>query len=499
MSTTHHVILGAGPAGVTAAEAIRKQDPTAEITLVGGEGEPPYSRMAIPYLLERKIGEDGTHLRQTENHYDAHRITVAQGPVTAVDTSTKSVTLNDGSKLNYDKLLVATGASPVKPPIDGLDQPGVHTCWTLEDARHITKLAQKGAPVVLVGAGFIGSIILESLAKAGVKLTVIEMGDRMVPRMLDETAGNMLKRWCEKEGVRVIAGTTVEAIKSSEAASASVAATSTDSSSQTAAAPPSEPGFFARLLGIKTTPSAPTTHPASGAATPEAAAPTTNDNTPLAASDGNLQVSLGNGETVPASLVVIATGVRSNTAFLEGSGIKTGDGITVDDHLATNVADVYAAGDVAEGIDLSTGARDMLAIQPVAVEHGYLAAMNMTGTPTKHRGSLNMNVLDTLGLISSSFGQWQGVKGGGSVTKVDEDAYRYIRLEFDGDRLIGAQCVGVTEHIGMLRGLIQTGLPLGAWKDRLIESPERLPEAYVATAQGTPGYGPSGPKVALPV
>ena len=241
----------------------------------------------------------------------------------------------------------------------------------------------------------------------------------------------------------------------------------------------------------------PSSYPASGATPATPAPPTTNDNAPLSPGDG-LQVALGNGETITADLVVVATGVRSNTAFLDGSGIKVANGITVDDHLATSAPDVYAAGDVAEGMDLSTGAHDMLAIQPVAVEHGYLAAMNMTGQPTKHRGSLNMNVLDTLGLISSSFGQWQGVDGGQSVAKVDDDSYRYMRLEFDDDKLIGAQCVGVTEHIGMLRGLIQTGLPLGPWKDRLIEAPERLPEAYVATAQGTPGHGPSGPKIALP-
>jgi NADPH-dependent 2,4-dienoyl-CoA reductase/sulfur reductase-like enzyme len=431
MSSQHHVIIGAGPAGVTAAETIRKQDPFAEVTLISGEAEPPYSRMAIPYLLEGKIGEDGTHLRQTEGHYDTHSINVQPGPVTKVDTAAHSVTLANGTSLNYDKLLIATGASPIRPPIKGLDQAGVHTCWTLDDARQITKLAEKGAPVVLVGAGFIGSIILESLAKAGVQLTVVEMGDRMVPRMLDETAGNMLKRWCESQGVRVVTGTTVEAIES-------------------------------------------------------------------AAGDAGLQVALGNGEKLGARLVVVATGVRSNTGFLDGSGIDVGNGIKVDEFLATSAPGVYAAGDVAEGVDLSTGMPDMLAIQPVAVEHGFLAAMNMTGRPAKHRGSLNMNVLDTLGLISSSFGNWQGVDGGQSVSKVDDAGYRYLRLEFGGDKLVGAQCVGVTDHIGMLRGLIQTGLPLGVWKERLMEAPERLPEAYVAVAQGGPGQGWTAPKVALP-
>ena len=153
---------------------------------------------------------------------------------------------------------------------------------------------------------------------------------------------------------------------------------------------------------------------------------------------------------------------------------------------------------MAEGINLSTGHNDMLAIQPVAVEHGYIAALNMCGIKTQHRGSLNMNVLDTLGLISSSFGTWEGVEGGETATLLDDAANRYVRLEFEDDRLIGAQCVGLTDHVGMLRGLIQTGLHLGPWKARLIESPARIPEAYVAVMQQTPAAGYTGPKVAIP-
>ena len=126
----------------------------------------------------------------------------------------------------------------------------------------------------------------------------------------------------------------------------------------------------------------------------------------------------------------------------------------------------------------------MLAIQPVAVEHGYTAALNMCGHEARHRGSLNMNVLDTVGLISSSFGSWMGVDGGDRGVSTDRDGYRYVRLEFDGDRLIGGQAVGVTDNIGMMRGLIQTGLRLGDWKDKLIRAPERLAEAYVSTVEG---------------
>jgi hypothetical protein len=118
---------------------------------------------------------------------------------------------------------------------------------------------------------------------------------------------------------------------------------------------------------------------------------------------------------------------------------------------------------------------------------------------TPHRGSLNMNVLDTMGLISSSFGLWQGASGGQTAKLVDDEGFKYLKLEFDGDRLVGAQCVGLTDHVGMLRGLIQTGFRLGAWKDKLMESPERLREAYLAVAQGSAIAGPLAPQVKPPV
>ncbi len=479
----HYVILGAGPAGVTAAETIRKHAADAQITLISGEPEPPYSRMAIPYLLEGKVGEDGTYLRQQDDHYEARNIAYKQGPVSRVDTAGKVVTCADGSTLSYDKLLIATGAAPIRPPITGIDLPGVHTCWTMEDARHIADLAKPGVPVVLVGAGFIGSIILEALAKMGVDLTVVEMGDRMVPRMLDETAGNMLRRWCENKGVRVVTGATVDSLTSARDEQ------SADTDTAPAPPPDKKPGLLSRLFGLGET---------SGSET-EASAPAAGQASSNEGAAHDLTVTLKDGQTLAAGLVVIAAGVKSNIDFLEGSGIATGQGVIVDPYHQTNVDDVYAAGDVAEGINLSTGENDMLAIQPVAVEHGYVTAQNMCGKKVRHRGSLNMNVLDTLGLISSSFGIWEGVEGGSRAVMFDEAATRYIRLEFEGDRLIGAQCVGMTEHIGMLRGLIQTPLSLGAWKDKLMASPARIPEAYVACMQATPGSGYTGPSVALPV
>ena len=91
-----HVIIGNGPAGVIAAETLRKADSKSEITLVGGEPEPAYSRMAIPYLLEGKIGEEGTYLRKGAGHFAALRIREVQQRVVSVDSARKKLLLADG-------------------------------------------------------------------------------------------------------------------------------------------------------------------------------------------------------------------------------------------------------------------------------------------------------------------------------------------------------------------------------------------------------------------
>lgn len=421
-----YVIVGAGPAGVIAAETLRKADPKGDVTVIAGEPEPPYSRMAIPYYLTGKIKEAGTHLRKTKGHYKTLGIKVVHGTVAKLAPKAGKMTLKGGKALAYDRLLIATGASPVKPKIKGIELPGVHHCWTLEDARAIHTLAKKGANVVLVGAGFIACIILESLVQRGVKLAVVEMQDRMLPRMMDKTGGQLIKRWCEDKGIRVLTSTRVSKIERV----------------RTGAKKGKKAG--AKKAGLK--------------------------------------VSFSKGAAVDADLVVIATGVKSNVDFLKGSGVKIKDGIVVDDRLETSVKGVFAAGDVAQGPDFS-GGWSVHAVQPTAADHGRIAALNMAGGDVRYKGSLVMNVLDTAGLVSTSYGQWQGVKGGARAEQVDATNYKYVRLEFADDCLIGALCLGRTDHVGVLRGLIQTRVALGPWKEKLLADPHRLVEAYVARTQ----------------
>jgi len=417
---THHLILGAGPAGVIAAETIRKLSPTDAITLVGDEPEPPYSRMAIPYLLMGNVDERGTYLRKGASHFADLKVNVVRARVTSVQIATKTVALDNGQSLAFDTLLVATGSHPIRPPIPGIGSAGVHACWTLDDARKIMALATRGARVLQLGAGFIGCIIMEALAARGVKLSVVEMGDRMVPRMMGPTAGGMIRDWCEAKGVQVFTGTKVESI----------------------------------------TPGTP------------------------------LQVKLSNGQTMEADLVISAAGVRPAIGYLENSGIQCLLGVLTDEHLQTNVPGVYAAGDCAEAFDKVSGKTIVSAIQPNAAEQARVAAANMVAfaqgkAPAANlKGVTQINVLDTLGLISTSFGDWQGRPGGEHVELTHLPAGRHLSLQFKDDVLVGCNSVGWTEHVGVMRGLVEGQIKLGAWKDTLKNDPTKLVEAYLACAQG---------------
>jgi NAD(P)H-nitrite reductase large subunit len=258
---------------------------------------------------------------------------------------------------------------------------------------------------------------MEALAARGTQLTVVEMGDRMVPRMMTEKAGGMIRQWCEKQGVKVHTGAKVESLRT----------------------------------GAKA---------------------------------GELIAKLSNGQEIAADLVICAAGVAPNIDFLKGSGIATERGILVDAAMQTSVPGIYAAGDVTEAADFISGKRTLNAIQPNAADQARIAAINMAGGQTALPGSLAINVLDTLGLISASFGQWWGEAGGESVERVDEKSFRYLSLQFKDDVLIGATSIGLTEHVGVLRGLIQGRVRLGEWKERLLADPTHIMEAYLASAQG---------------
>jgi NADPH-dependent 2,4-dienoyl-CoA reductase/sulfur reductase-like enzyme len=202
-----YVIIGAGSAGVRAAETLRDQAPEASITLVSGEPGEPYSRMAIPYILNGAIDEDGARQRRSHQHLASLGIGYMNARALQVHPTATGgqVDIDNGARLDYDQLLVATGSSPSLPPIAGTDLPGVVTCWTLDDARQIAAKLKPGARVIMLGAGFVAGVCMKSLVNSGVKLSVVAGRSGQILRsMMTPVGSSMLQRWLEARGVEVI-------------------------------------------------------------------------------------------------------------------------------------------------------------------------------------------------------------------------------------------------------------------------------------------------------
>jgi NAD(P)H-nitrite reductase large subunit len=208
--------------------------------------------------------------------------------------------------------------------------------------------------------------------------------------------------------------------------------------------------------------------------------------TAIAAADGQKRLRFQESEDLLADLVIMATGIRTNLEWLEGSGINIQHGVLVDEHLRSNVPNVYAAGDVAQGRDLVTGELAVHAIEPTAMEHGRVVGANMAGQPVAYRGSLLMNIVEVQGLEIASFGAWDDPQAEVfSALKPERPAYR--KLLWHGDRVIGAMILGrskdiwTTNDIGMLKGLVQSGARLGDWKPYLRHHLFEIKRAYIAS------------------
>jgi NAD(P)H-nitrite reductase large subunit len=268
----------------------------------------------------------------------------------------------------------------------------------------------------LVGAGFIGFIVLGAMWKRGWNLTVVEREPRVLPRMLDAAAADYVEQWLERRQVAVHTRTSLQAIEPSE--------------------------------------------------------------------DGRKRLQFENGSSIEADLVILATGIRPNMDLAAGSAIATDQGILVDHHLRTSVPNVFAAGDVAQGPALLSDEKQIHAIQPTAVDHGRVAGANMAGREVRYPGSLSMNVVDVCGLQCASFGHWQD-NSGESTTISNPAASIYRKLVWRGDQLIGAMFTGRAEDVGMLtdvgmvKGMLQSQIRLGPWKEFLQKNPFDVRRAYV--------------------
>ena len=199
-----YLIIGNSAAAVGAVEAIRRNDKGNPIIIISDEPHHVYSRPLISYLLAGHTKEDKMYYRD-ENFYKENNVeTVFNKKVTGVDTKKKQVILEDKKKIDYDKLLIATGGTPFVPPIKGKDRKNVYTFTKWSDAEEIIKISKKVQKAVVIGAGMIGLKAIEGLNAIGIDVTVVELAPEVLSRALDKDASRIVQRKMEEAGVEVI-------------------------------------------------------------------------------------------------------------------------------------------------------------------------------------------------------------------------------------------------------------------------------------------------------
>jgi NAD(P)H-nitrite reductase large subunit len=437
-----HLIIGGGTAGMNAMRTIREEErEPSEITLVSAER--PYSRMVLPYYLDRSIAESHVFTVTAAQLAKWNVKTLLGRRAATLDTKANACALDDGTRVEYDDCLIATGSSAVRAPVPGADAPGVHSFWTLDEARGVIASITPGSQVVMVGAGFISFTILNSILSLGARLTIVEVAPRILPRMVDATGAELVEGWLKAHGVTIRTNVKLTRIEDAR---------------------------------------------------------------------GRKRLRFSAGADLVCDTVIMATGIKTNLEWLKGSGVRINQGVVVDERLRSNVPNVYAAGDVAEGPDLISGGPAVHAIEPTAQEHGRVAGANMAGKSVAYKGSLIINIVEVCHLDAASFGAWDDTRAEAiSGLKKDRNAYR--KLLFTGDRLTGAIIIGrsgdvwTTNDVGMLKGLVQSGISLARFKEHLRRNPFDVKTAFVAakttstllpeTVLGRPSMAPGDSPVAV--
>ncbi len=305
------VIVGAGAAGNAAAEMLRREGYTGLVTMIGGDESVPYDRPNLSKdYLAGNAPEEWIPLRPPE-FYEAHNIELIRGvTVTSLDSRRRSLKLSNEESRSFDKLLLATGAEPVRLPIPGSDLPHVRYLRTLSDSRAIIAAAKKSQHAVVIGASFIGLEVAASLRARGLSVDVVAPEQVPLERVLGGEIGRFIRKKHEAEGVVFHLGTSSREITADS-------------------------------------------------------------------------VTLDDGSSIAADLVVIGVGVRPLIALAEKAGAAIDRGVTTDEFLETSIPGVFAAGDIARYPDPRSGDRVRIEHWVVAERQGQTSARNMLGRKEK--------------------------------------------------------------------------------------------------------------------
>ncbi len=429
------VIVGGVAGGASCAARLRRLDEKAEILMVERGPYVSYANCGLPYHVGGVIEKEASLLVSSEQVFRAVFGIDCRTRCEAVRISPKTKTVELKNHVTgevttemYDKLVLAPGAAPIRPPLPGIDLPGVFSVRTVPDAREIREWIERGSRddteehtatgfqavdkakrAVVVGGGYIGLEMTENLAHRGLEVTLVEMLDQVMPP-LDPECAKLVAEHLEKHGVRLALNDAVAGFK------------------QTAA--------------------------------------------------GTLEVLTKSGQAYPADVVILAIGVRPETALAKAAGLEIGarGGIRVDEHMRTSDPDIFAVGDAVEVKDFVTGEWTLIPLAGPANRQGRIAADVIAGRDSRFRGTQGTSVLGIFGATVAQTGAnekslvRQGQKDYEKVYLFPHSHAGYypgsktivLKVLFrksDG-RLLGAQAMGldgVEKRIDALAMAIQMG------------------------------------------
>lgn len=377
-----YIIIGNGVAAVGCIEGIRSVDKDSKITVVSEENYPVYCRPLISYYLENKTDPERMNYRVAD-FYEKMGCDVFYGKkVIQINTDSKNVVLDDGAKLPYTEVCVATGSAPFVPPFEGLDTVEKKFGFmTLDDTFALEKAINKGSKVLIVGAGLIGLKCAEGLHERVKSITVCDLADRVLSSILDTDCAAIVQKHLEANNIQFLLGDT--AVR-----------------------------FEKNLAQMKS------------------------------------------GKTVEFDTLVLAVGVRANTALIKEIGGEVNRGILVNDRMETSLESIYAAGDCTEGNDISLGQKRVLALLPNAYMQGHTAGVNMAGGNEVFGKAIPMNSIGFFGLHVMTAGTYEG-------EMYEEKTDSTLKRLFTKDGLLkGFILIGKTERAGIYTSLIRERTPL---------------------------------------
>jgi nitrite reductase (NADH) large subunit len=382
-----YLIVGSGPAGISAAEEIRKGDPESPVTMITADVHPATSPVMLTYWVSGRYSPERLLFREMATWAQEHRVELRCGErATALDVQRQAVTLSGGESLHYDRLLVATGATPVIPPIPGIGAKGVYPFRTPDDAEGILTSRPGLEYLSIMGGGFIGLKLACHLQERGIGVSIFEKEPRLASRIFDQRASAIVREHLVNHGLTVETGTGIAEIFSQDGWVSGVRL---------------EDGrtFGAHII---------------------VAAVGVRPNTTL----------------LDAALGAVLSTARG--------------GIPVNERMETALPRIYAAGDAASSPDSLTAAPFNNAVWPAATRQGAVAGANMAGGHRTYVHNFSLNAMNLYGLQVASAGHPYEQEGEEIRVFQEESGNNYRKVIVKAGALIGFILIGDTSRAGPL-------------------------------------------------